>query len=63
MKKDLLKTLKVVNDFIYDFIYSDFVWWEWEKNPEISTERKQREKIQFVILVTNSWVKEMVNIE
>ena len=26
---------------MYDFIY---IWWEWEKNPEICTIRKNKEK-------------------
>ena len=35
-----------MDGFIYHlwFIYNDCVWWEWEKNPEIYTERKQRKK-------------------
>ena len=39
MKEDLLKTLKVMFDFIYNlwFIYNEFIWWEGEKNPEIYT--------------------------
>ena len=30
-------------DFIYNlwFIYNEFIWWEWEKNPEIYTNENQ----------------------
>ena len=41
MKKTYLKTPKVMQDCIYKlwFIYNEFIWWEWEKNPEIYKEK------------------------
>ena len=45
-EKDLLKTPKVMYDFIYSlwFIYNEYIWWEWEKNPEICTNENQGKK-------------------
>ena len=30
-------------DFIYSlwFIYNEYIWWEWEENPEICTNENQ----------------------
>ena len=35
-EKDLLKTPKVMYDFIYNltFIYNESIWWGWEKKPK-----------------------------
>ena len=47
MEKDLLKTPEVMHDFIYKlwFFTNEFIWWGWEKNPEIYTITKKQGKI------------------
>ena len=41
-EKGLLKTPKVMYDFIYNlwFIYNECIWWGWEKKPEKRNEGK-----------------------
>ena len=49
MKKSYLKKPKVTYDFIYSlwFIYNEYIWWEWEENPEIRTKENQGKNSPF----------------
>ena len=38
-------------DLIYSlwFIYNEYIWWEWEKNPEIYTNENQEKVPRLVV--------------
>ena len=50
MKKSYLKPESDVWFYLQYMIYLQWIWWEWEKNPEIYTNEKQGKITRLVAL-------------